>query len=113
MLNRLNRRHAKMHPGEQDLETRIASFELAAAMQTAAKEAKLFGNVSTAASSEDRNCCYIPKTFNYINWHSVRITAVRTNNNCSTTVNHGLLELFAPNVAGSIHDVVAVTDYSN
>lgn len=39
LLNRLNRRHAKMHPGENDLETRIASFELAAAMQTAAKEA--------------------------------------------------------------------------
>lgn len=33
--------------------------------KTAAKEAKLFGEVSTAASSEDRNCCYIPKTFKY------------------------------------------------
>jgi hypothetical protein len=38
-LDTLNRRHLNMHPGEADLETRIASYELAAAMQTAAKEA--------------------------------------------------------------------------
>ena len=38
-LDRLNRRHLAMHPGESDLETRIQSYELAAAMQTAAKEA--------------------------------------------------------------------------
>jgi hypothetical protein len=35
----LNRRHLSQHPGEADLETRIASYELAASMQTAAKEA--------------------------------------------------------------------------
>jgi hypothetical protein len=39
LLAALNRRHLRMHPGEADLETRIASYELAAAMQTAAKEA--------------------------------------------------------------------------
>lgn len=38
-LEQLNRRHLAMHPGEADLETRIASYELAAAMQTEAKEA--------------------------------------------------------------------------
>jgi hypothetical protein len=38
-LNRLNRRHQSLRPGEADLETRIQSYELAAAMQTAAKEA--------------------------------------------------------------------------
>lgn len=38
-LDRLNRRHSALHPGEADLETRIRSYELAAAMQTAAKEA--------------------------------------------------------------------------
>ena len=37
--DRLNRRHLEQHPGEADLEARIASYELAAAMQTAAKEA--------------------------------------------------------------------------
>jgi hypothetical protein len=39
LLEQLNRRHLAAHPGEADLETRIASYELAAAMQTAAKEA--------------------------------------------------------------------------
>jgi hypothetical protein len=39
LLDQLNRRHLAAHPGEVDLETRIASYELAAAMQTAAKEA--------------------------------------------------------------------------
>ena len=38
-LARLNRRHLEKHPGERDLEARIASYELAARMQTAAKEA--------------------------------------------------------------------------
>ena len=39
LLEKLNRRHLALHPGEADLETRIASYELAAAMQTDAKEA--------------------------------------------------------------------------
>jgi hypothetical protein len=38
-LQDLNRRHLEQRPGELDLEARIASYELAAAMQTAAKEA--------------------------------------------------------------------------
>ena len=38
-LNTLNKKHLEKHAGESDLETRIASYELAAAMQTAAKEA--------------------------------------------------------------------------
>lgn len=39
LLEELNRRHLADHPGEADLEARIASYELAAAMQTAATEA--------------------------------------------------------------------------
>lgn len=39
LLEQLNRRHLDQHPGESDLEARIASYELAARMQTAAKEA--------------------------------------------------------------------------
>ncbi|MGE3315029.1 MAG: DUF1501 domain-containing protein [Planctomycetaceae bacterium] len=35
----LNRRHLEEHPGEADLEARIASYELAARMQSSAKEA--------------------------------------------------------------------------
>jgi hypothetical protein len=38
-LRDLNRRHAQQHPGEADLETRIASYELAARMQDSAREA--------------------------------------------------------------------------
>ena len=38
-LDRLNRDHLARHPGELDLEARIASYELAARMQTAAREA--------------------------------------------------------------------------
>lgn len=38
-LETLNRRHLEQRPGEHDLEARIASYELAAKMQTAAKEA--------------------------------------------------------------------------
>jgi hypothetical protein len=38
-LDELNRRHLNQHPGEADLEARIASYELAARMQTAAHEA--------------------------------------------------------------------------
>lgn len=39
LLQTLNRRHLERHPGEADLEARIASYELAAHMQTAAREA--------------------------------------------------------------------------
>jgi len=38
-LERLNREHLEEHPGEHDLAARLASYELAARMQTAAKEA--------------------------------------------------------------------------
>tara|TARA_B100000945_G_scaffold318260_1_gene322723 strand:+ start:2837 stop:4288 length:1452 start_codon:yes stop_codon:yes gene_type:complete len=38
-LGKLNRRHAENHPGEHELEARIASYELAARMQDAAREA--------------------------------------------------------------------------
>jgi hypothetical protein len=39
LLEQLNQFHAERHPGEHDLQARIASYELAARMQTAAKEA--------------------------------------------------------------------------
>ncbi|MCA9242036.1 MAG: DUF1501 domain-containing protein, partial [Planctomycetales bacterium] len=39
LLDKLNRQHLERHPGEADLEARIASYELAAKMQVAAKEA--------------------------------------------------------------------------
>ena len=39
LLQTLNRKHLEKHAGESDLEARIASYELAARMQTAAREA--------------------------------------------------------------------------
>lgn len=39
LLSFLNQRHLERHPGEADLEARIASYEMAARMQVAAKEA--------------------------------------------------------------------------
>lgn len=38
-LDQLNREHARLRPGESDLEARIASYELAARMQFSAREA--------------------------------------------------------------------------
>ncbi len=38
-LRSLNRKHLQDHPGQSDLEARIASYELAARMQTSAREA--------------------------------------------------------------------------
>jgi hypothetical protein len=38
-LKQLNQRHLEQHPGEAELEARIQTYETAAAMQTAAKEA--------------------------------------------------------------------------
>jgi hypothetical protein len=39
LLEKLNREHLAQHPGETDLEARIASYELAGKLQTSAKEA--------------------------------------------------------------------------
>ena len=39
LLSQLNKAHLEQHPGENDLEARMASYQLAARMQSAAKEA--------------------------------------------------------------------------
>ena len=49
LLKRLNQRHLDRHPGEDDLSARIASYELAARMQTAASEALDLNQESEAA----------------------------------------------------------------
>jgi hypothetical protein len=48
LIQSLNREHLEAHPGELDLEARIASYELAARMQVAAKEALDISNESEA-----------------------------------------------------------------
>ena len=47
-LREINREHLASHPGELDLDARIASYELAARMQTAAKGAMDIGSESQA-----------------------------------------------------------------
>ncbi len=47
-IQSINREHLAAHPGEMDLEARIASYELAARMQVAAKEALDISNESNA-----------------------------------------------------------------
>ena len=47
-LGNLNRKHSATHPGELDLEARIASFELAARMQTSASDAMDISGESAA-----------------------------------------------------------------
>jgi hypothetical protein len=47
-LDRLNREHVDAHPGENDLASRAASYELAARMQISAKEAMDFSGESPA-----------------------------------------------------------------
>lgn len=70
-LSNLNKEHLKKHPGELDLEARIASYELAARMQSAAKEAmdlsqeteatqKLYG-IDEPASKEYGERCLIAR----------------------------------------------------
>ncbi len=51
-LQRINQAHLDQRPGENDLQARIASFELAARMQTAAKEALDFSQESAATLRE-------------------------------------------------------------
>ena len=55
LLAQLNRRHLEQHPGELDLEARIASYELAAAMQTAAKDA-LASDISQESEHAFTSC---------------------------------------------------------
>ncbi|WP_395718380.1 DUF1501 domain-containing protein [Prosthecobacter sp.] len=66
-VQRINREHLEARPGESDLEARIQSFELAARMQTAAKEAldiskeseatkKLYGIDNPAAAEFGTRC---------------------------------------------------------
>jgi hypothetical protein len=66
-LDRLNREHAQSRPGELDLEARIASYELAARMQTSARAAldlssetaatrRLYGLEDTATAEYGARC---------------------------------------------------------
>ena len=51
-LGKLNQEHRQTHPGESDLDARIASYELAARMQVAAKEALDISGESAATQAK-------------------------------------------------------------
>ena len=59
-LDRLNRDHKAGHPGETDLDARIASYELAFQMQTAAAEALDLGRETAATRKRS------PRRFNLV-----------------------------------------------
>ena len=67
LLRSINRRHLERHPGESELEARIASYELAANMQSTAREAldlsqeseatkKMYGLDKPASRSYGERC---------------------------------------------------------
>ena len=67
LLERMNRRHLQQHPGDSRLESRIASYELAARLQLSAPEAldlssetaatrKLYGLEEKASADFGRSC---------------------------------------------------------
>lgn len=63
LLQTLNRRHLERNPGEADLEARIASYELAAAMQTSAREALDLSKETKA--TQDLYGLHQPETADY------------------------------------------------
>ena len=102
-LAELNRTHLATHPGENDLEARIASYELAAKMQTAAKEAidlsresvktKAMYGMDNPASAEYGSRCLIARR---LIERGVRFVQVFTSDQAWDT--HGALRTALPNV---------------
>jgi len=102
-LDALNREHLASHPGENDLEARIASYELAAKMQTAAKEAidlsresvktKAMYGMDDPASAEYGSRCLIARR---LVERGVRFVQVFTSDQAWDT--HGSLRTALPKV---------------
>ena len=77
----------------------------------AIKEAKLFGNVETVASSKDRNYTYIPK--NYTIPETARYFHYTTNNTIEGTQMHAIPETDVPLVADMSSDILSqVIDFN-
>ncbi|MBN9118062.1 MAG: DUF1501 domain-containing protein [Planctomycetes bacterium] len=100
-LDELNRAHLASHPGELDLEARIASYELAAKMQTAAKEAldisresnrtKAMYGLDDPATADYGTRCLIARR---LVEHGVRFVQVFTSN--QQWDNHGSIRSSLP-----------------
>ncbi len=102
-LDKLNREHLERHPGEQDLAARIHSYELAARMQTAAKEAldisgeteathKLYGIDQDETRDYGTRCLIARRLVE----RGVRFVQIHTGN--QTWDHHGGIEKGLPNV---------------
>jgi hypothetical protein len=102
-LDKLNRKHLARHPGEQDLSARIHSYELAARMQTAAKEAldisgeteathKLYGIDQEETRDYGTRCLIARRLVE----RGVRFVQLHTGN--QTWDHHGGIEKGLPNV---------------
>jgi hypothetical protein len=102
-LDALNREHRAAHPGENELDARIASYELAAKMQTAAKEAidlsresdktKALYGMDDPASAEYGSRCLIARR---LVERGVRFVQVFTSDQAWDT--HGSLRTALPKV---------------
>ena len=107
LLDDLNATHLAAHPGEHDLSSRIASYELAARMQTAAKEAldisseppaiqTLYG-LDNPASREYGTRCLIARR---LIERGVRFVQVCTGN--QEWDHHGAIETALPNTCKKV-----------
>jgi hypothetical protein len=102
-LDELNRDHLAAHPGELDLEARIASYELASRMQTSAKEAldlsresqktKAMYGLDDPATAEYGTRCLIARR---LVERGVRFVQVFTENQAWDT--HGSIRRYLPSV---------------
>ena len=102
-LDELNRDHLAAHPGEHELEARIAGYELAAKMQTAAKEAmdltgetketKALYGVDDPATSDYGSRCLIARR---LVERGVRVVQLFTSN--QQWDNHGSIRTSLPAV---------------
>ncbi len=102
-LDGLNREHLERHPGEHDLSARIHSYELAARMQTAAKEAldisgetaethQLYGIDDPVTQDYGTRCLIARRLVE----RGVRFVQIHTGN--QTWDHHGNIEKSLPNV---------------
>jgi hypothetical protein len=102
-LDELNRAHLAVHPGELDLEARIASYELAAKMQTAAKAAldlstetnktkAMYGLDDPATANYGTRCLIARRLIE----RGVRFVQVFTENQAWDT--HGSMRTYLPSV---------------
>lgn len=111
-LEQLNQRHLEEHPGELDLQARIASYQLAARMQTAAREAldlsgeteetrRLYGLDNSACADYGARCLIARRLVE----RGVRFVQVFTGN--QTWDHHGSIRSGLPKACGIVDQPAA------